>query len=305
MFKQLQDMALFALVAETGSFTAAAQKAGLPKSSVSQRISQLEAHVGLRLLNRTTRKLSLTFAGEHYLVHCREMLDASERADLAIQRLRDNPSGRLRITSPAGIGATLLARMNAEFLAKYPDITLEVFISDDVRDLVMEGFDVALRTGKPQDSSLIGRKIGHCPRYLLASPAYLARHPALTHPSQLVDHRVIVHRAWSEWLLQRDRELYRCHLNQMHQTDNLLYARESVLAGAGITLLPAFLLDDSLAQGALVNVLPEWTVTGNDLYLVYPGRKLNAPALVSYINFALEYEGVTQFYDNLSAFVSK
>ncbi|EMC4273243.1 LysR family transcriptional regulator [Cronobacter sakazakii] len=305
MFKQLQDMALFALVAETGSFTAAAQKAGLPKSSVSQRISQLEAHVGLRLLNRTTRKLSLTFAGEHYLVHCREMLDASERADLAIQRLRDNPSGRLRITSPAGIGATLLARMNAEFLAKYPDITLEVFISDDVRDLVMEGFDVALRTGKPQDSSLIGRKIGHCPRYLLASPAYLARHPALTHPSQLVDHRVIVHRAWSEWLLQRDRELYRCHLNQMHQTDNLLYARESALAGAGITLLPAFLLDDSLAEGALVNVLPEWTVTGNDLYLVYPGRKLNASALVSYINFALEYEGVTQFYDNLSAFVSK
>ncbi|EKM5065665.1 LysR family transcriptional regulator [Cronobacter turicensis] len=305
MFKQLQDMALFALVAETGSFTAAAQKAGLPKSSVSQRISQLEAHVGLRLLNRTTRTLSLTFAGEHYLVHCREMLDASERADLAVQRLRDNPSGRLRITSPAGIGATLLARMNAEFLARYPDITLEVFISDDVRDLVMEGFDVALRTGKPQDSSLIGRKIGHCPRYLLASPAYLAQHPPLMHPAQLAEHRVIVHRAWTEWLLQRDRELYRCLLNQMHQTDNLLYARESALAGAGVTLLPAFLLDDTLKQGALINILPEWTVTGNDLYLVYPGRKLNAPALVSYINFALEYEGVAQFYDKLSGFVSK
>ncbi|ELQ6219158.1 LysR family transcriptional regulator [Cronobacter turicensis] len=304
MFKQLQDMALFALVAETGSFTAAAQKAGLPKSSVSQRISQLEAHVGLRLLNRTTRTLSLTFAGEHYLAHCREMLDASERADLAVQRLRDNPSGRLRITSPAGIGATLLARMNAEFLARYPDITLEVFISDDVRDLVMEGFDVALRTGKPQDSSLIGRKIGHCPRYLLASPAYLAQHPPLTHPAQLAEHRVIVHRAWTEWLLQRDRELYRCHLNQMHQTDNLLYARESALAGAGVTLLPAFLLDDTLKQGSLINILPEWTVTGNDLYLVYPGRKLNAPALVSYINFALEYEGVAQFYDKLSSFVS-
>ncbi|EKS1844936.1 LysR family transcriptional regulator [Cronobacter muytjensii] len=299
MFKQLQDMALFALVAETGSFTAAAQKAGLPKSSVSQRISQLEAHVGLRLLNRTTRKLSLTFAGEHYLVHCREMLDASERADLAVQRLRDNPSGRLRITSPAGIGATLLARMNAEFLAKYPDITLEVFISDDVRDLVMEGFDVALRTGKPQDSSLIGRKIGHCPRYLVASPGYLSRFPRLTHPSQLVEHRVVVHRAWTEWLLQRDRELYRCHVNPVHQTDNLLYARESALAGAGITLLPTFLLDDILRQGALVNILPEWAVTGNDLYLVYPGRKLNAPALVSYINFALGYEGVTQFYENM------
>ena len=108
MFKQLQDMALFALVAEMGSFTAAAQKAELPKSSVSQRISQLEQQVGIRLLNRTTRRISLTFAGEHYLVHCREMLAASERAEYAIQRLRENPSGRLRITCPAGIGATLL-----------------------------------------------------------------------------------------------------------------------------------------------------------------------------------------------------
>lgn len=175
MFKQLQDMALFALVAEMGSFTAAAQKAGLPKSSVSQRVSQLEQQLGLRLLNRTTRKLNLTFAGEHYLVHCREMLAASERAEYAIQRLRDNPSGRLRITCPAGIGATLLAHLNAEFQRRYPDVSLDVCISDDVKDLVESGFDVALRTGKPQDSSLIGRMIGHCPRYMLASPAYLAR----------------------------------------------------------------------------------------------------------------------------------
>lgn len=99
MFKQLQDMALFALVAECGSFTQAARKAGLAKSSLSLRISQLEQQIGLRLLNRTTRQLNLTFAGERYLIHCQEMLQASERADLAIQRLRDNPNGRLRITS--------------------------------------------------------------------------------------------------------------------------------------------------------------------------------------------------------------
>lgn len=115
MFKQLQDMALFALVAECGSFTAAANRAGLPKSSVSQRVGQLELALGLRLINRTTRQLNLTFAGERYLVHCQEMLQASERAATAIERLRDNPSGRLRITSPAGIGATLLARLNTAF----------------------------------------------------------------------------------------------------------------------------------------------------------------------------------------------
>lgn len=296
MFKQLQDMALFALVAEMGSFTAAAQKAGLPKSSVSQRISQLEQQVGIRLINRTTRKLNLTFAGEHYLVHCREMLAASERAEYAIQRLRDNPSGRLRITCPAGIGSTLLAHMNAEFQRRYPDVSLDVSISDDVVDLVEAGFDVALRTGKPQDSSLIGRMIGDCPRFLLASPGYLANFADLVHPRQLVEHRCISHKAWSEWLLQRGSEDYRYLPDNMHVTDNLVYARESAIAGAGITLLPAFLLEDKIGKGALVEVLPEWNVAGNELWLVYPSRKLNSPALMSYIDFAMQFDEVKQFY---------
>lgn len=296
MFKQLQDMALFALVAEMGSFTAAAQKAGLPKSSVSQRISQLEQQVGIRLINRTTRKLNLTFAGEHYLVHCREMLAASERAEYAIQRLRDNPSGRLRITCPAGIGSTLLAHMNAEFQRRYPDVSLDVSISDDVVDLVEAGFDVALRTGKPQDSSLIGRMIGDCPRFLLASPGYLANFADLVHPRQLVEHRCISHKAWSEWLLQRGSEDYRYLPDNTHVTDNLVYARESAIAGAGITLLPAFLLEDKIGKGALVEALPEWNVAGNELWLVYPSRKLNSPALMSYIDFAMQFDEVKQFY---------
>lgn len=296
MFKSLQDMALFALVAECGSFTAAARRAGLPKSSVSQRISHLENSLGIRLLNRTTRTLNLTFAGEHYLVHCREMLTASERADHAIQRLRQNPSGRLRITSPAGIGATLLARMNARFQEAYPDVMLEVSVSDDIRDLVLEGFDVALRTGKPQDSSLIGRLIGHCPRHLLAAPGYLAQHPALTHPGQLASHRCITHRAWAEWVLHREQEYYRCILPRQHLTDNLLYARECAVAGAGVTLLPSFLLEDTLERGVLVPVLEQWQAEGNDLYLVYPSRKLNSPALASYIDFAMAFRDIKDFY---------
>ncbi len=296
MFKQLQDMALFALVAELGSFTAAAQKAGLPKSSVSKRISQLEQQLGIRLLNRTTRRLNLTFAGEHYLVHCREMLAASERAEYAIQRLRDNPSGRLRITSPAGIGATLLARLNAEFQRRYPDVSLDVCISDDVLDLVAAGFDVALRTGKPQDSSLIGRMIGHCPRYLLASPGYLAQFAPLEHPRQLVAHRCISHKAWAEWLLQCGSEDYRFLPDNAHLTDNLVYAREAAEAGAGITLLPAFLLEERIEKGTLVPVLPAWSIEGNELWLAYPSRKLNSPALMSYIDFAMQFDEVKRYY---------
>lgn len=296
MFKQLQDMALFALVAESGSFTAAARRAGLPKSSVSQRISQLEQALGLRLLNRTTRQLNLTFAGERYLIHCQEMLQASERAEQAIERLRANPSGRLRITSPAGIGATLLARCNAQFQQQFPDVTLEVSVSDDLRDLVHEGFDVALRTGKPQDSSLIGRRIGYCQRLLVAAPAYLAQHALIQHPHQLAEHRCIAHRAWSEWLLTRGEEWHSWLLPPTHMTDNLIYARECVLQGAGITLLPRFLTHQLMQEKALEQVLPQWEVEGNELWLVYPGRKLNSPALACFIDFALNSTVFSEFY---------
>ncbi|WP_336803593.1 LysR family transcriptional regulator [Erwinia aphidicola] len=296
MFKQLQDMALFALVAECGSFTAAATRAGLPKSSVSQRVSQLEQALGLRLINRTTRQLNLTFAGERYLVHCQEMLAASERASMAIERLRDNPSGRLRITSPAGIGATLLARFNAGFQRQFPDVTLEVSVSDEIRDLVQDGFDVALRTGRPQDSSLIGRRIGYCERMLVASPAYLADYDVLTHPSQLMEHRSIAHRAWSEWVLKRNEEFYSWLLPPTHMTDNLVYARECALGNAGITLLPLFMINELLPRGDLVRVLPEWEVEGNELWLVYPSRKLNLPALARFIEFAMQSPVFREFY---------
>ncbi len=295
MFKQLQDMALFALVAECGSFTQAARKAGLAKSSLSLRISQLEQQIGLRLLNRTTRQLNLTFAGERYLIHCQEMLQASERADLAVQRLRDNPSGRLRITSPAGLGSTLLARLTAEFQQRFPAVSLDVLISDAVIDLVQEGFDVAFRTGKPHDSSLIGRSLGQIPRYLLASPDYLARHPALLHPQQLQQHRCIAHHAWTEWLLHRGSELYRWLLPDAHITDNLLYARECAIAGAGITLLPDFLCQDKAMSGKLVKVLPDWQAEANELYLVYPSRKLNSPALACFIDFVLQHRALDDY----------
>ncbi|WP_147195036.1 LysR family transcriptional regulator [Pantoea sp. MBD-2R] len=296
MFKQLQDMALFAMVAECGSFTGAAKRAGLPKSSVSQRISQLEQMLGLRLINRTTRQLNLTFAGERYLVHCQEMLQASERATTAIERLRDNPSGRLRITSPAGIGATLLARFNTAFQQVYPGVTLEVSVSDQLRDIVQEGYDIALRTGQPQDSSLIGRRIGYCDRLLVASPDYLAQFGAIEHPQQLAEHRCIAHQAWNEWLLKKEEEYYRWLLPLIHMTDNLVYARECALQGAGITLLPRFLCDELLASGELVEVLPEWKVAGNELWLVYPSRKLNSPALTRFVEYALTSPVFREFY---------
>jgi len=292
MCKQLQDMALFTMVAECGSFTGAAKRCGLPKSSVSQHISHLEQTLGVRLINRTTRQLNLTFVGERYLVHCQEMLRASERANQAIHRLQDNLSGRLRITSSSGMGSTLLAQLNAAFLQAYPDVTLEVSVADEGRNWLSDGDDMALCTRQPQDPSLVGRRIGYCERLLVASQDYLAQHEEIVHPWQLTAHRCIVHRIWSEWLLNKGKEYYRCLPSPGHITDNLYYARECALADAGITLLPRFLTEER----SLVAVLAEWTVTGNELWLVYPSGKLHSPALSRFVDYVMQSPLLREFY---------
>ena len=162
-------------------------------------------------------------------------------------------------------------------------------MSDAMVDLVQEGFDAALRTGKPQDSSLIGRRLGYAPRYLLAAPSYLAQHPPIEHPQQLQQHRCIAHRARTARNLRCGDDYYRWQLPLAHTTDNLLYARECAIAGAGITLLPAFLSREVVAQKLLVEVLPAWRAEGNELYLVYPSRKLNSPALACFIDVVLQH----------------
>lgn len=295
MFKQLEDMALFVLVIESGSFTAAANQVGLPKSSVSQRISQLEQHLGLRLLNRTTRKLSLTFAGERYLVHCQEMVAASERANNALQMIKSSPSGRVRITAPAGLAATLLATVVTDFHKTYPDISIEVHVSDDMNDLVAGGYDLALRTGKPKDSELIGRYLGGIPRYLVASPHYLAQHEPITQPEQLAQHAMIVHRSWTQCVLQHEQQIYHWLLPANHLTDNLLYARQCALLGNGMTILPDFLCQELLENQQLQTVLSDWQIADNELYLIYPSRKLNAPAITLFIESVVNHPAIRRY----------
>ena len=173
-------------------------------------------------------------------------------------------------------------------------------MSDAMVDLVQEGFDAALRTGKPQDSSLIGRRLGYAPRYLLAAPSYLAQHPPIEHPQQLQQHRCIAHRAWAAWNLRCGDDYYRWQLPLAHTTDNLLYARECAIAGAGITLLPAFLSREVVAQKLLVEVLPAWRAEGNELYLVYPSRKLNSPALACFIDVVLQHPAFDDYARELA-----
>ena len=286
----------FREVAQRGSFAAAARATDMSPANVSKYIAQLEKRFGVRLFNRTTRQVSLTDAGQLLLERSGALLELIDLTADELHERATKPSGRLSVTAPHGMMLTQLPELLGNFMQRYPDVSVDLRVTNRVVDLLTEGFDVALRTGKPQDSSLIGRMIGHCPRYMLASPDYLARRGPLTHPRQLVEHRSITHRAWSEWLLRSESEDYRYLPDNAHMTDNLVYARECAIAGAGITLLPAFLVEDKVEKGALVQVLPEWNVEGNDLWLAYPSRKLNSPALMSYIEFAMQFDEVKRYY---------
>ncbi|QNF18999.1 LysR family transcriptional regulator [Aeromonas jandaei] len=277
-------MGVFATVVEQGSFTRAAELMGMPKSSVSQKISRLEAQLGVRLLQRTTRRLSLTPQGEVYVEHCQGLLTLARSANLAMARLRSAPAGRVRITAPEATGTLLLGRILAEFRALYPEVVLELTLSDDQLDLVGEGYDLALRAAPLKDSSLICRRIGQVPRHLVAAPAYLAAHGMPQQLSDLGRYACLVHSALPLWPLQEGgwRPQGACISN------SLLALRELAINEGGIALLPHHVCERDLASGRLQKVLPELAVPPNPFYLIYPSREHLAPALRTLMDFVAE-----------------
>lgn len=281
---ELELMGLFATVVEQGSFTRAAELLGMPKSSVSQKISRLESQLGVRLLQRTTRRLSLTPQGEIYVEHCRGLLTMARSANLAMARLRSAPAGRVRITAPEATGTLLLGPILAEFRALYPEVVLELTLSDEQLDLVGEGYDLALRAAPLKDSSLICRRIGEVARYLVASPGYLARHGMPQRLAELAHHVCLVHTALPVWPLQEGgwRPQGACVSN------SLLALRELALHDGGIALLPQHVCESGLASGKLQKILPMIPIPTNPFYLIYPSREHLAPALRSLMDFVAE-----------------
>ncbi|HEH9429752.1 TPA: LysR family transcriptional regulator [Aeromonas sobria] len=280
----LELMGLFATVVEQGSFTRAAELLGMPKSSVSQKISRLESQLGVRLLQRTTRKLSLTPQGELYVEHCQGLLVLARSANLAMARLRSAPAGRVRITAPEATGTLLLGKILAEFRALYPEVVLELTLSDEQEDLVGEGYDLALRAAPLKDSSLICRRIGQVARHLVAAPAYLAAHGMPQLLSELGRYACLVHSAMPVWPLQEGgwRPQGACVSN------SLLALREMALHDGGIALLPHHVCAGDLAAGRLQKVLPDQPIPANPFYLIYPSREHLAPALRTLMDFVAE-----------------
>jgi DNA-binding transcriptional LysR family regulator len=274
---RLTALASFVRICELGSFSAAAQDFGLSQPSISQQIRGLEAHLGVRLFNRTTRHVTLTDAGVTYLERARDVLERLDEADRIIGGLDQAMSGRLAISAPVGLGSTVLVNFFMEFKRTYPDLVLDISLSDSFVDVVAERFDVAIRLGTISDERLIVRRLGIVERCLAAAPDYLARKGKPQHPTDLTEHEYIIHSQQVAGgtlpLAGPKGERVDVPVRPTFCTDNALLMREALVAGVGIGLMHRKLFDPLLANQRLEYVLPEWRYAPHQVHAVYPSNR--------------------------------
>lgn len=275
----LDAVSVFAQVVESGSFAAAARDLGLSRSSVSKQVGRLEEELGARLLNRTTRRVSLTEAGRTFYRGGLDALAAAEAAQAAVSRLTQAPRGRLRVSAPVSFSVRHLAPLVAGFLARYPEITLDLALSDRRVDLVEEGFDLAIRIGVLDDSSLIARKLAPSPLLLCAAPAYLAQRGTPGEPADLAGHDCLLYsheEGAVRWRFHGPAGERRVRVTGRLRADNGDLLRRAARDGAGIALLPRFIAGADIDAGALTRLLPQWDCpSASAVYAVYPSRQIS------------------------------
>ncbi len=285
----LNDILVFTRVADLGSFTAAARRLSLPKSSVSARVARLEERLGARLLERSTRKLRLTVVGERYHEHARRVILELEQASAMVEQFRTEPSGVLRISAPVVLGQAFLPLIVAEYMQIHPQVQVFVDLSNRRVDLLEEGFDVALRAGVLGDSSLVARRVGRASARLFAAPAYLARFGTPKAPEDLAEHRLLeggVSPSANLWTLQQDDGDVRHAVTARFAviTNDTPTLTMAAVMGQGIASLPAFAVAAEVAAGRLHPVLPDWCTRQLDIHAVFPSHKSLSPALRAFVD---------------------
>ncbi|WP_265553941.1 LysR family transcriptional regulator [Serratia grimesii] len=290
---------VFVAVVECESFSAAARRLGITKSAVSKRIAQLENSLGVQLLQRTTRSLSLTEAGEQYFGYARNACAVAREGEDAVTRLQGQPQGCLRISVPMVFGRLHVAPLIPRFLAACPDVEITMMMDDQVVDLVDEGFDLAIRIGQLADSSLIARRIAPCHSLLCAAPAYLACYGTPTDLEQLSRHNCLFYsyfRGGSEWQFEGPTGRVRFQPRGNYQVNNSEALREALLAGMGICQMPTFIVGDDIAQGRLIELMPAYRLPEHAIYAVYPQRKYLPAKVSAFVDFLLAQLGGDQPY---------
>ncbi|WP_431324125.1 LysR family transcriptional regulator [Rhizobium sp. YTU87027] len=274
---------------ERGSASAAAEELGMSRAMASRYIASIEEWSGTRLLHRTTRQLSLTSAGERVLELCREIVRVAD-AVTEIGVHSDTPHGLLRVTAPSILAEAQLVRQFSEFEARYPQIKIDLQITDRSVDLVQDRIDIAIRIANHLDPSLTAKRVGACPSRLYASAEYLAGGGAPTSPEELKNHKCLTytHLGGSEWVLKKDANEVAVTVAGGFQTNDAVALRRATLSGLGIAMLPRFAADEEVASGLLSVVLPDWEPRSLGIHALYVSRKQLPMAARALIDFMSE-----------------
>lgn len=272
---EMDDLAAFAVLIEAGSFTLAAQQLGCSKGQLSKRISQLEAQFSVVLLQRTTRRLSLTAAGAALLpqAQAQALVAQVARARQALARLKDDMAGPVRMTVPVSLGETFFDGLLLEFSGQYPDVQIELELNNSYRDLSRDGFDLAIRAEVANDDRLVARPLLAWHEMTCASPAYLERFGEPATPHALAEHRCLLNSHYSgreEWLYHQQHELLRVRVSGPFASNHYSLLKKAALSGAGIARLPSYLLQTELADGRLRWLLRDYQTRRMPMYMVHP-----------------------------------
>ncbi|MBX2814275.1 MAG: LysR family transcriptional regulator [Myxococcales bacterium] len=293
-------MNTFTHVAKLGSFSAAAKELRISSTGISRQVAQLEEHLGVRLLQRTTRQLKLTTAGEAYLERCSGILTDLQELEDTMAEKQQRPRGRLHITTGLAFALEQFDRVIFEFVKDYPQLEVELTLTDHHLDLIAGNIDVAIRIGEFQDSSFIAKRLAPCRYFLCASPEYIASHPPITQPSDLADHKCLIgkHPRHNQWLFEGPQgiEIYRP--KQGLVINNAHVVCEAAIAGLGVTYLPSFIVGSRITNRMLVPLLSKYETKRDHIYVLYPASRHLSAAVRIFIDRVSEHFSDQPPWDN-------
>ena len=292
---------VFRHVAELGSFAEAGRKLGLSPPAISKNVAELEAHLGVRLINRTTRRMALTEEGRTYLEHIARGLDALIEAEMALSSAKTSPAGTLRVSAPMTVTLTRFSEAIPEFLSLYPELKLDLHLDDRRVDIVREGFDLAIRgSSNLEDSSLIARKLAVMPHVLCAAPSYFEAHGKPQTPSDLktLNHIRFPFGGNADiWEFSRNGRTERIAVEGRYSVTSSLAVRDALRGGFGVSLIPLPYVQEDLKIGRLQSALDDWTTAETTHYAVYPSRQHVAPKIRVFLDFLIRQFGRDQIAD--------
>ena len=292
MEHDLNDMMVFLAVVESGSFTHAAERLGIPKANVSRKVSRLETQLNITLLERSTRSQHLTEAGKRYLVHCKRVHEELDLATASVDEIAHSYKGRLKIGASVASGQQILRPALANFMHQYPELNVQLNLVNRRVDFIEEGFDVVIRIGQLDDSLLIAKKLGTVARKLYASPSYIAKHGLPQSVVALEQHQLLimnpVNNALKLNLVSTENEHFTVNCQPRLLVDDFAILKQSIIDGLGVAALPDYMARKELAEGRLVNVLPEWGMESVDVFALYPRNRAKIPKVKAFLDFVSE-----------------